>query len=125
MIYTNRIQWTIQAGPIVDGVMQPQKEIVIYQDKNIKVVTVDIVEASQPDGQTIIVKFEKNVRVAELEAEELGKLIHISGVSEIDGQLADDSVYYLQKDDVVTANGDTVTIKLSQILKLSAETPLI
>lgn len=125
MISTNRIQWTIQAGPIVDGVMQPQKEIVIYQDKNIKVETVDIVEASQPDGQTIIVKFEKNVRVAELEAEELGKLIHISGVSEIDGQPADDSVYYLQKDDVVTANGDTVTIKLSQILKLSAGTAAI
>lgn len=125
MISTNRIQWTIQAGPIVEGEMQPQKEIVIYQDKNIKVETVDIVEASQPDGQTIIVKFEKNVKVAELEAEELGKLIHISGVSEIDGQPADDSVYYLQKDDVVTANGDTVTIKLSQILKLSAGTAAI
>lgn len=125
MISTNRIQWTIQAGPIVDGVMQPQKEIVIYQDKNIKVETVDIVEASQPDGQTIIVKFEKNVKVAELEAEELGKLIHISGVSEIDGQPADDSVYYLQKEDVVTAKGDTVTIKLNHILKLSAGTAAI
>lgn len=120
MIFTNRIQWTIQAGPIVEGEMQPQKEIVIYQDKNIKVETVDIVEASQPNGQTIIAKFEKDVKVAELEAEELGKLIHINGVVEIDGQPADNSVYYLQKEDVVTAKGDTVTIKLNHTLKLSA-----
>lgn len=120
MISTNRIQWTIQAGPIVEGEMQPQKEIVIYQDKNIKVETVDIVEASQPNGQTIIAKFEKDVKVAELGAEELGKLIHINGVVEIDGQPAENSVYYLQKEDVVTAKGDTVTIKLNHILKLSA-----
>lgn len=120
MISTNRIQWTIQAGPIVEGEMLPQKEIVIYQDKNIKVETVDIVEASQPNGQTIIAKFEKDVKVAELGAEELGKLIHINGVVEIDGQPAENSVYYLQKEDVVTAKGDTVTIKLNHILKLSA-----
>lgn len=120
MIFTNRIQWTIQAGPIVEGEMQPQKEIVIYQDKNIKVETIDIVEASQPNGQTIIAKFEKDVKVAELEAEELGKLIHINGVVEIDGQPADNSVYYLQKEDVVTAEGNIVTIKLNHTLKLSA-----
>lgn len=120
MIFTNRIQWTIQAGPIVEGEMQPQQEIVIYQDKNIKVETIDIVEASQPNGQTIIAKFEKDVKVAELEAEELGKLIHINGVVEIDGQPADNSVYYLQKEDVVTAEGNIVTIKLNHTLKLSA-----
>lgn len=120
MISTNRIQWTIQAGPIVEGEMQPQKEIVIYQDKNIKVETVDIVEASQPNGQTIIAKFEKDVKVAELEAEELGKLIHINGVVEIDNKPAEKSVYYLQKEDVVTAEGNTVTIKLNHTLKLSA-----
>ena len=120
MIFSNRVEWTIQAGPIVEGEMQPQKEIVIYQDKNIKVETVDIVEASQPNGQTIIAKFEKDVKVSELEAEELGKLIHINGVVEIDGLPAENSVYYLQKEDVVTAKGDTVTIKLNHILKLSA-----
>ena len=120
MISTNRIQWTIQAGPIVEGEMQPQKEIVIYQDKNIKVETVDILEASQPNGQTIIVKFEKDVKVAELEAEELGKLIHVDRVAEIDGRPAEKSDYYLQEEDVVTADGNIVTIKLSHTLRLSA-----
>lgn len=120
MISANRIQWTIQAGPIVEGEMQPQKEIVIYQDKNIKVETVDILEASQPNGQTIIVKFEKDVKVAELEAEELGKLIHVDRVAEIDGRPAEKSDYYLQEEDVVTADGNIVTIKLSHTLRLSA-----
>lgn len=120
MISTNRIQWTIQAGPIVDGVMQPQKEVVLYQDKNIKVNNdIDILEAAQPNGQTIIVKFSNDVKIAELEAEELRKLIHVDRVTEIDGQPAESSDYYLQKDDVITATGDTVTIKLSRTLKLS------
>lgn len=120
MIFTNRVEWTIQAGPIVGGVMQPQQELVFYQDANEKVETVDILEASQPNGQTIVVKFEKDVKVAELKPEQLGELIHVDRVAEIDGQPAEKSDYYLQEEDVVTADGNIVTIKLSHTLRLSA-----
>lgn len=119
MIFTNRVEWTIQAGPVVDGVMQPQKELVLYQDANEKVETVDILEASQPNGQTIVVKFEKDVKVAELKPEELGELIHLDRVSEIDGEPAENTDYYLRAEDIVKAEGNIVTINLSHTLKLS------
>lgn len=119
-ISTNRIQWTIQAGPVIDGEIQPQQELVIYQDANIKVEQVDITDASQPNGQTIVVTFEKDVKVADLNAEELGKLIHLDRVLEIDGETAENSDYYLQEGDRVSAEGNTVTIQLDHNLKLTS-----
>lgn len=123
-IQTNRVVWKIKAGPLKDGVIEPQQEITVYQDANIKVETVDITDVSQVDNQTIIATFEKDIQLGIRNKEELKKLIYVDGVKEVDGEASAEGIYRLQKEDTVSAEGNQLIINFAHKLRLGVSAKL-
>lgn len=123
-IQTNRVVWTITAGPIKEGVIEPQQTVKVYQDKNAVVETVDITDVSQVDDNTIVATFEKEIQLGIRNKTELKKLIYVNGVKKVDDKDFAEGTYHLQKEDEVTTDGNQLIIKLNHKLTLGVSARL-
>lgn len=123
-IQTNRVVWTVKAGPIKDGVIEAQQTIKVYQDKNIVVERVNITDVSQVDDNTIVTTFEKEIQLGLKNGEELKKLIYIDGVKKVDDKEFTEGTYCLQEGDEVTTDGNQLIINLKHKLSLGVSAQL-
>lgn len=123
-IQTNRVVWTVKAGPIKEGVIEAQQTIKVYQDKNIVVERVNITDVSQVDDNTIVTTFEKEIQLGLKNGEELKKLIYIDGVKKVDDKEFTEGTYRLQEGDEVTTDGNQLIINLKHKLSLGVSAQL-
>lgn len=124
-VASNRIEWHVIAGPVNEaGEVQKQQELILYQEKKLKTVRVDIKKAELVDEHTLEVSFAENIKIADemiSDEDALKKLFSIDGkvIFNEQGNPSGTETYYLQKDDKISVDGSKLTITFKDGITLN------